>query len=75
MEITWRELTGCIIDADRVNLLLERETMKECKLMMDHEENKLEFNKKDKKVKLIESKGGNLIAQLKLVKMEDKDAI
>ena len=48
MEITWRELTGCIIDADRVNLLLERETMKECKLMMDHEENKLEFNKKDK---------------------------
>ena len=38
MEITWRELTGCIIDADRVNLLLERETMKECKLMMDHEE-------------------------------------
>ena len=24
-----RELTGCIIDADRVNLLLERETIKE----------------------------------------------
>ena len=70
-----RELTGCIIDADRVNLLLERETIKECKLMIDHEEDKLEFNKKDKKVKLIESKGGNLIAQLELVKMEDKDAI
>ena len=66
-------MTGCIIDADRVNLLLERETIKECKLMIDHEEDKLEFNKKDKKVKLIESKGGNLIAQLKLVKMEDKD--
>ena len=46
MEITWRELTGCIIDADRVNLLLERETMKECKLMIDHEENKLEFTRK-----------------------------
>ena len=63
-----RELTACIIDAARVNLLLERETIKECKLMIDHEENKLEFNKKDKKVKLIESKGGNLIAQLELVK-------
>ena len=57
MEITWRELTGCIIDADRVNLLLERETIKECKLRIDLEEDELEFNKKDKKVKLIESKG------------------
>ena len=63
-----RELTAYIIDADRVNFLLGRETIKEWKLRIDHEEDKLEFNKKDKKVKLIESKGGNLIAQLELVK-------
>ena len=46
------------------------------KLRIDHEEDKLEFKEKDKKVKLIESKGGHLIAQLELVgKWEDKDAI
>ena len=45
-------------------------------MRIDHEEDKLEFKEKDKKVKLIESKGGHLIAQLELVgKWEDKDAI
>ena len=71
-----REVTVYIIDADRVNFLLGRETIKEWKLRIDHEEDKLEFKEKDKKVKLIESKGGHLIAQLELVgKWEDKDAI
>ena len=62
-----RELTAYIIDADRVNFLLGRETIKEWKLRIDHEEDKLEFKEKDKKVKLIKSKEGHLIAQLELV--------
>ena len=71
-----REVTAYIIDADRVNFLLGRETIKEWRLRIDHEEDKLEFKEKDKKVGLIESKGGHLIAQLELVgKWEDKDAI
>ena len=71
-----REVTAYIIDADRVNFLLGRETIKEWKLRIDHEEDKLEFKEKGKKVELIESKGGHLIAQLELVgKWEDKDAI
>ena len=50
--------------------------IKEWKLRIDHEGDKLEFKEKDKKVRLIESKGGHLIAQLELVgKWEDKDAI
>ena len=58
------------------DFLLGRETIKEWKLRIDHEEDKLEFKEKDKKVKLIESKGGHLIAQLVLVgKWENKDAI
>ena len=45
-------------------------------MRIDHEEDELEFKEKDKKVKLMESKGGHLIAQLKLVgKLKDKDAI
>ena len=67
-----REVTAYIIDAYRVNFLLGRETMKERKLRIDREEDKLEFKDKDKKVKLIESKGGKLIAWLELVgKWED----
>ena len=55
-----RELTAYIIDADRVNFLLGRETIKEWKLRIDHEEDKFEFKEKDKKVKLNKSKGGHL---------------
>ena len=69
-------MTAYIIDAYRVNFLLGRETIKEWKLRIDHEEDKLEFKEKDKKVKLIEFKGGHLIVQLELIgKWEDKDAI
>ena len=71
-----RELTAYIIDAYRVNILLGREMIKEWKLRIDHEEDKLAFNEKDKNVKLVESKGGHLIAQLELIgKWEDKDAV
>ena len=57
-----RELTAYIIDADRVNFLLGRETVKDWKVRIDHDEEKLEFIGKDKNVKLTESKGGHLLA-------------
>ena len=45
-------------------------------MRIDQEEYKVEFKEKGKKVKLIVSKGGHLIAQLQLVgKWEEKDAI
>ena len=50
-----RELTAYIIDADRVSFFLGRETIKEWKLRIDHEEDKLEFKEKDKNINLIES--------------------
>ena len=69
-------MTAYIIDAERVNFLLGRETIKDWKLRIDHEEDKLEFKGKDKNVNLIKSKGGHLLAQLELVGIwEDKDAI
>ena len=41
-----REVKAYIIYADRVNFLLGREIIKEWKLRIDHEEDKLEFKKK-----------------------------
>ena len=62
-----RQITAYIIDAERVNFLLGRETIKEWRLKVDNEEDKFEFKEKGKKVGLIETEGGHLIAQLKLV--------
>ena len=71
-----REVTAYIIDADRGNFLLGRETIKEGKLRIDHEEDKLELKEKGKKVELIESKGGHSVVNLELVgKWEDSEAI
>ena len=41
-----REVEAYMIDADRVNFLLGRETIKEWRLRIDHDEDKLEFKKK-----------------------------
>ena len=41
---------------------MERETIKDWKLRIDHDEDKLEFKEKDKNVKFTESKGGHLLA-------------
>ena len=62
-----RELTAYIIDAEMVNFLLERETIKDWRISLDFEEDKLEFKGKEKNVNLIESKGGHLLAQLEVV--------
>jgi len=48
-----REVTAYIIDADRVSFLLGRETIKEWRLRIYHEEDKLKFKEKGKKVRLI----------------------
>ena len=71
-----REVKANIIDTDSVNFLLGIEKIKEWKLEIDVDNDKLEFKEKGKKVELVESKGGHLIAKLELVgKWEDKDAI
>ena len=62
-----RELTAYIIDAEMVNFLLGRETIKDWRISLDFEEDKLEFKGKEKNVNLIESKGGHLLAQLEIV--------
>ena len=41
-----REVTAYIIDADRVNFLLGRETIKEWRLKIDVDDDKLEFKGK-----------------------------
>ena len=47
-----REVTAYIIDADRVNFLLGRETIKKWNLRIDHDEEKLEFYRKRKESKI-----------------------
>ena len=69
-----REVKAYMIDADRVNFLLGKETMKEWKLKIDQEEDILVF--KGKKVRLSTNREENLIAYLEMVgKWEDKDEI
>ena len=71
-----RELTVYIIDAERVNFIFRRETIKDWRISLDFEEDKLEFKGKEKNVNLIESKGGHLLAQLEVVgTWKNKDAI
>ena len=43
-------MTAYIIDADRVNFLLGRETIKELRLRIDNEEDKLYFKEKIRKL-------------------------
>ena len=62
-----REVTAYVINAEGVNFLLGKEMLKEWKVSIDYEENKMEMKEKGKNVKLIESKGGHLLAQLELV--------
>ena len=61
-----REVTANAIDAEGMNFLLGRQTMKEWRLMIDHSEDSLEF--KDTSVELVENEEGHLMAKLELVK-------
>ena len=75
MEIIWREVKVYIIDADS-EFLSGKRNNKGIEIDDRSWKDKQEFKEKDKKVKLIESKGWHLIAQLELVgKWKDKDAI
>ena len=71
-----RELTAYIIDAERVNFLLGRESIKELDIMLDVPGDRLVFKEKGKKVETVESKGGHSVVNLELVgKWEDIDVI
>ena len=71
-----RQVTAYIIDAERVNFLLGRESIKELDMMLDLPRDRIIFEGKGKKVETAESKGGHLVVNLELVgKQEDSDAI
>ena len=71
-----RQVTAYIIDAERVNFLLGRESIKELDMMLDLPRDRIIFEGKGKKVKTAESKGGHSVVNLELVgKWEDSDAI
>ena len=71
-----RQVTAYIIDAERVNFLLGRESIKELDMMLDLPRDRMIFEGKGKKVKTAESKEGHSVVNLELVgKWEDSDAI
>ena len=71
-----RKLTAYIIDAERVNFLLGRESIKELVMMLVLSGDIIVFKKKGMKVETVESKGGHSVVDLEFVgKWEDSDAI
>ena len=67
---------GYIIDAERVNFLLGKESIKELDIMIDVSGERILFMEKEKKVETKESKGGHIVVNLELVgKWEDSEAI
>ena len=71
-----REVTAYIIDAERVNFLLGRESIKELDMMLDLPGDRIVFKEKGKKVETVESKGGHSVVNLELVgKWKNSDAI
>ena len=71
-----RQVTAYIIDAERVNFLLGRESIKELDMMLDLPRDRIIFEGKGKKVETAESKGGHSVVNIELVgKWEDSDAI
>ena len=71
-----REVTAYMISIEKDLFLLGRNTIKELRVRVDHDENKLEFKEENKKFGLIEKEEGHLIAQVELVrKWEDMQYI
>jgi len=65
-----------IINAERVNLLLGEEFIKELDIMVDVPGDRIVFKKKEKKVETQESTGGHILVNLELVgKWEDNESI
>ena len=71
-----RKLIAYMIDAERVNFLLGKESIKELDIMVDVPGDRIVFKQKEKKVETKESTGGHILVNLELVgKWEDSEAI
>ena len=71
-----RIVIAYIRNAERVNFLLGKESIKELYIMVDVPGDRIVFKKKEKKVETQESAGGHILVNLELVgKWEDSEAI
>ena len=71
-----RIVIAYIINAERVNFLLGKESIKDLDIMVDVPGDRIVFKKKEKKVETQESAGGHILVNLELVgKWEDSEAI
>ena len=71
-----RKVIAYIIDAERVNFLLGKESIKELDIMVDVPGDRIVFKEKKKKIETKESTGGHILVNLELVgKWEDSEAI
>ena len=71
-----RIVIAYIIDAERVNFLLGKESIKELDIMVDVPGDRIVFKKMEKKVETQESAGGHILVNLELVgKWENSEAI
>ena len=71
-----RIVIAYIINAERVNFLLGKESIKGLDIMVDMPGDKIISKKKEKKVETQESAGGHILVNLELVgKWEDSEAI
>ena len=62
-----RKVTVYIIDAERVNFLLGKESIEELGIMIDVPGERIVFQEKEKKVETKESNGGHIVVNLELV--------
>ena len=71
-----RIVIAYMINAERVNFLLGKESIKELDIMVDVPGDRIVFKEKKKKVETKESTGGHILVNLELVgKWEDSEAI
>jgi hypothetical protein len=71
-----RKVIAYIMDAERVNFLLGKESIKELDIMVDVPGDRIVFKEKKKKIETKESTGGHILVNLELVgKWEDSEAI
>ena len=75
-EYTKRRVTAYIIEAERVNFLLGKESIMDLDIMLDCPRHRIVFNKKGKMVETLESSGGHIVVNLELVgEWENNEAI
>ncbi len=71
-----RIVIAYIINAERVNFLLGKESIRDLDIMVDVPGDRIVFKKKEKNVETQESAGGHILVNLELVgKWEDSEAI